>query len=55
MWRLGMRSGGGLVSSRLAVVLDDLKGLFQPELFYDSVPSALPVCNAFASSFSLLC
>lgn len=54
MWRLGMHFGGGLVSFRLAVVPDDLKGLLQPELFYDSVSSALPVCNAFASSFSLL-
>jgi len=36
MWRLGTWFSGGLGSVRLTVGLD-LKGLFQPKLFYDSL------------------
>jgi len=35
---LGSWFSGGLGSVRLTVGLDDLKGLFQPKQFYDSIP-----------------
>jgi len=35
MWHLGTWFSGGLGSVRFTVGLDDLKGLFQPKLFYD--------------------
>lgn len=36
MWCLGTWFSGGLSSARLTVGLNQLKGLFQPEGFYDS-------------------
>ena len=41
MWRLGTWFRGGLGSVRLMVGLDDLKGLFQPKRFYESMISCL--------------
>ena len=37
MWHLGTWFGGGLGSVTLVVGLHDLKGLFQPKWFYDSM------------------
>jgi len=37
MWCLGTWFGNGLGSVRFMVGPDDLKGLFQPKLFYDSI------------------
>ena len=37
MWHLGMWFSGGLGSVRVMVGLNDIKGLFQPKLFYDSI------------------
>ena len=37
MWCLGTRFIGGLGNIRLIVGLKDLRGLFQPKLFYDSI------------------
>jgi len=37
MWQLGTWFSGGLGSVRLMIGPDDLKGLFQPKLFYDWV------------------
>ena len=37
MWHLGTWFSGGLGSGRFTVGLDDLKGLFQPKQFYDSI------------------
>jgi len=36
-WHLGTWFSGGLDSVRLEYGLNDLKGLFQPKLFYDSI------------------
>ena len=41
MWHLGTWFSGGLGSVRFMVGLDDLKGLFQPKRFYDSMRDAL--------------
>ena len=41
MWHLGTWFSGGLGSARVMVGLDDLKGLFQPKRFYDSVFSGV--------------
>ena len=43
MWCLGTWFSGGCGSFRLRVGLDDLKGLFQPKRFCDSV--TLDVCT----------
>ena len=40
MWCLGTWFSGGLDSVRLMVGLDDLRGLFQPKQFSDSVIKA---------------
>ena len=40
MWCLGTWFTGGLGSAQLTVGLDDLKGLFQPKQFYDSICSS---------------
>ena len=37
MWHLGTWFSGGVGSVRLSVGLNDLKGLFQSKLFYDSM------------------
>ena len=37
MWRLGTWFSGGLGSVSLTAALNDLKGLFQPKLFCDSM------------------
>jgi len=37
MWYLGTWFSGGLGSVSLMLGLDDLKGFFQPKLFYDSM------------------
>jgi len=37
MWCLGTQFIGGLGSARLTVALDDLKGPFQPKLFYSMI------------------
>ena len=36
MWRVGTWFSGGLGSARLTVGLNDLKGLFQRNRFYDA-------------------
>ena len=41
MWCLGTWFSGGLGSVRFTVGLDDLKGLFQPKRFCDSLPGKL--------------
>ena len=46
MWCLGTWFSGGLGSARLKVGLDDLKGLFQPKQFYDSMDGASPCLPA---------
>ena len=37
MWCLGTWFSGGLGSVRFTVGLDDLKGIFEPKRFYDSL------------------
>ena len=59
MWHLGTWFSGGVGSARLAVGLGDLKGLFQPKQFYDSMVTdailtrSTPVYFLFAKNFSL--
>ena len=51
MWCLGTWFSGGLGSVTLMVGLDDLKGLFQPKRFYDSVRGTAGSARELDSSF----
>jgi len=52
MWRLGTRFSGGLGSVSLTVGLDDLKSLFQPKIFYDSMTLEM-ICMPKADTCSM--
>ena len=54
MWCLGTWFSGGLGSARLTVGLDDLKGLFQPKLFYDSMILYLDIYSTLMNTLSCL-
>ena len=51
-WRFGTWFSGGLGSVRLAVGLNDLKGLLQPKRFCDSL--ILPGCSWAAATLNLI-
>jgi len=50
MWHFGTRFSGGLGSVRFTVL--DLKGLFQPKLFYDSQIHSQRSLSVIIQSFS---
>ena len=54
MWCLGTWFSGGLGSVTFKVGLDDLKGLFQPKLFYESMINVPEVNQTTHPSIILL-
>jgi len=44
MWHLGTWLSGGLGSVRLMIGINDLKDIFQPKWFYDSMVLFSPLC-----------